>query len=149
MPIAGTSTRSRDSCSLWRKIRPWHTASSQTLPNAKGSKSDLQQSRGISSACGCSLQRNIQRMQMQLAGLSSCQDLRLEMVRLLADYHADLKTWDDRNSKDYPQQWYNTTRLSERNHAQKLLNKAKSTQVVCQQDLMRNWTRLGRHGDGK
>jgi hypothetical protein len=78
---------------------------------------------------------NIQTVQKQLSGHWSSGQLHLEMERLLAGCQADLKAWDDRESKNDPQRRYNTVRSHERKHAQKALNKAKATEANYQDKL--------------
>ena len=81
------------------------------------------------------IRNNIQIVQKQLAGHWSSGQLHLEMERLLAGYRADLKAWNDRESKNDPQRRYNTVRSQERKHAQKALNKAKATEANYQGKL--------------
>jgi hypothetical protein len=88
------------------------------------------------------IQGNIKRAQKHLAGHWISDQLRLETERLLAGYQADLKAWNDRDSKDDPQRRYNTARLYERKHALKLLDKARSTAASLQGSLNTNYSRL-------
>jgi hypothetical protein len=81
------------------------------------------------------IQDNIQTVQKQLAGYWSNGQLHLVMERLLAGYQADLKAWNDRESKNDPQRRYNIVRFRERKHAQKTLNKAKATEANYQDKL--------------
>jgi hypothetical protein len=81
------------------------------------------------------IRNNIQVVQKQLSGHWSNSQLHLETERLLAGYQADLKAWNDRESKNDAQRRYNTVRSHERKHAQKTLNKAKATEANYQDKL--------------
>jgi hypothetical protein len=79
------------------------------------------------------IRSNIQTVQKQLADHQS--DGRLHLERLLAGYQADVKAWNDRESKNDAQRRYNTVRSRERRHAQKVLNEAKATEANYQDKL--------------
>jgi hypothetical protein len=81
------------------------------------------------------IRNNIQTVQKQLAGFWSNGQLHLEMERLLAGYQADLKAWNDRESKNDSQRRYNTVRSQERKHAQRALIKSKATEANYQDKL--------------
>ena len=74
----------------------------------------------------------IKRVRWQLTGHWGSAQLRLETERLLAGFQADLKAWQDRDSKNAAQKRYNTVRLNERRLAEKELKKARSIESYLQ-----------------